>query len=100
MKATIFHNKEQTNIITTRISKLDITPEGCRENLQYIHTTSVLEKTTVDNITIHDIHSLEQTLLPHTAQLRVNKSPFLSSYLHTVNPKLTCRNATMLVTHT
>ena len=35
MKATIFHNNEHTNII---ISKSDITPEKCRENLKYIHT--------------------------------------------------------------
>ena len=48
MKATIFHNNEHTNII---ISKPDITPEKCRENLEHIytiiiHNTSVLEKTT------------------------------------------------------
>ena len=36
MKATIFHNNGHTNII---ISKLDITPEECRENLKHIHTT-------------------------------------------------------------
>ena len=35
MKATIFHNNEHTNII---ISKLDITPQECRENLKHIHT--------------------------------------------------------------
>ena len=36
MKATIFHNNEHINII---ISKPDITPEKCRENLKHIHTT-------------------------------------------------------------
>ena len=36
MKTTIFYNNEHTNII---ISKPDITPEECRENLKHIHTT-------------------------------------------------------------
>ena len=36
IKAIIFHNNEHTNII---ISKPDITPEECRENLKHIHTT-------------------------------------------------------------
>ena len=35
MKSTIFHDIEHTNII----SKVDITPEECRENLKHIHTT-------------------------------------------------------------
>ena len=36
MKSTIFHNNDHTNII---ISKPDITPEECRENLKHIYTT-------------------------------------------------------------
>ena len=35
MKAAIFHNNENTNII---ISKPDITPQECRENFKQIHT--------------------------------------------------------------
>ena len=66
MKVTIFRNNEHNNII---ISKPDITPEECRENLKHIHTTiphntPVLEKyNKVTNTTPHDIHSSEQTLL-------------------------------------
>ena len=36
MKATTFHNNEHTNII---ISKPNITPKECREDLKHIHTT-------------------------------------------------------------
>ena len=91
MKVTIFHNNEHTTII---ISKLDITPEKCRENLKHIYTTitSVLEKNNkATNITPYDIHSSEQTLPCHMrtklAQFRANKSPLLKSYLHTMNPQ-------------
>ena len=40
MKTTTFHNNEHTNII---ISKPDITPKECRENLKHIHTTITSE---------------------------------------------------------
>ena len=36
IKVTIFHNNEYTNII---ISKPDITPEECKEELKHNHTT-------------------------------------------------------------
>ena len=35
MKATIFHNNADINNI---ISKPDVTPEKCKENLKHIHT--------------------------------------------------------------
>ena len=37
MKATIFYYNEHFNIV---ISKPDIKPEECRENLKHIHTTT------------------------------------------------------------
>ena len=60
MKDTIFHNNEHTNII---ISKLEITPEECRENLKHIYSTIISQylnsrKTNkVTNTTLYDIHS-------------------------------------------
>ena len=84
MKATIFHNNEHTNII---ISKLDITPEECKENLKHIHTTitsqylSSRKNNKVTNARPYDIHSSEKTLpcyiFTKLAQLRANKSPLL-----------------------
>ena len=68
MKAIIFHNNEHTNII---ISKPDITPEECRENLKHIHNNitsqylSFRKNNKVTNITSYDIHSSEQTLPCH-----------------------------------
>ena len=65
MKATIFQNNEQTNVI---ISVPKITTEECKENLKHIHTTitsqylSSRKKNKVTNITPNDIHSSEQTL--------------------------------------
>ena len=38
IKATIFYNKEHTNIIKTRHK-----PDECRENLKHIHTTITLQ---------------------------------------------------------
>ena len=91
MKATIFHNNKHINII---ISKPDITPEECRENIKHTYITYItsdLEKNKVINTTPYEIHSTEQTLTHHMctklAQLRANKSPLLQSYLHTVNPE-------------
>ena len=56
MKASIFHNNEHTNII----SKPDITPEECRENLKHIHITtqylSSRKNNKVTNTTPYDIH--------------------------------------------
>ena len=96
MKATIFNNNENTNII---ISKLGITPEECKENLKHIHTTitsqylSTRKTTKFSNTPPYDIHSSEQILPRHMrtklAQLRANKLPLLQSYLHTVNPETT-----------
>ena len=93
MKATIFHNNEHTNIIT---SDPDITPEECRANLRSIHTTITSQylnsrnHNKVTNTTPLDIHPTEQTLPRHLrtrlAQLRTNKSPLLHSYLHKLNP--------------
>ena len=60
IKITIFHNNEHTDII---ISKPDITPEECRENLKHIHTTitsqylSSRKNNKVTNTTPYDIHS-------------------------------------------
>ena len=95
MKAAIFYNNEHTNII---LSKLDITPEKCRQNLKHIHTTitsqyfSSRKSNKVTNTTPYDIHSSEQTLTHnmHTklAELRANKSPLLQSYLRIVNPEI------------
>ena len=94
IKATIFHNNDHTNII---ISDPNITTEECRENLKHIHITitsqylSCRKNNKVTNTTPYDIYSSEQTLPHHMrttlAQLRANKSPFLQSYLHTVNPE-------------
>ena len=68
MKATIFHNNKHNDII---ISKLDIIPEECRENLKLIHTTitsqyfSSRKNNKVTNPTAYDIHLSEQTLPCH-----------------------------------
>ena len=65
MNATIFYNNEHTNNI---ISKPDITPKECRENLRHIHTTmtsqylSSRKNNKVTNTTSYDIHLSEQTL--------------------------------------
>ena len=62
MKAAIFYNNENTNII---ISKPDITSQECRENLKHIHTAitsqylSSTKNNKVINNTPYDIHSLE-----------------------------------------
>ena len=64
IKATIFHNNKHTNII---ISKPDITPKECRENLKHIHTTitsqylSFRKNNKVTNTTPYDNFSSEQT---------------------------------------
>ena len=94
MKATIFDSNEHANII---ISKPDITPEECRENLKHIHTTitsqylSSRKNNKVTDTTSYDIYSSKQTLPRYMciklARLRANKSPLLQSYLHTVNPE-------------
>ena len=107
MKATIFHNNKPTRII---ISKPDITPEQCRENLKHIHTTITLQylssrkNNKVTNTTHYDIHSLEQTLLCHMhtklAQFRANKSLLLQSYLHTVNPETYTLQCPLFLSHT
>ena len=93
IKATIFHNNEHTNII---ISKLDLTPKECRENLKHIHTTIISQylssrkNNKVTNIIPYDIDLSEQTLPRHMctklAQLRANKSPLLKIYVYTVEP--------------
>ena len=68
MKTTIFYNNEHTNII---ISKLDITPEECRENLKHIHTMitsqnlSCRKNNKVTNTILYNIYSSEQTLPCH-----------------------------------
>ena len=92
MKATTFYNNEHTNII---ISKPDITPEECRENLKDIHTTiasqylSSRKNKKVTNTTLYDIHLSKQILLSYMhaklPQLRANKSALSQSYQHTVN---------------
>ena len=102
MKATIFHNNEHTNII---ISELDITPEKCEENHKHIYTTIIAQylsckrNNKLTNTTSYDIYSSEQTSPHHIhtklAQLKVNKSSLLHSYLYTVSPEFT-----MFVTHT
>ena len=107
MKATIFHNNEHTNII---ISKPEITPEECRENLKHIHTTipseylSFRKSNKVTNTTPYDIHSSEQTLPHHMhrklTQLKANKSPLLQSYLHTVNPEIYTPQCPLCLSHT
>ena len=107
MKATIFHNNEQTNII---ISKPDITPEECRENLKHVHTTitsqylSFRKNNKVSITTPHDIHLSKQALPRYMrtklAQLRANKSPLLQSYLHTVNPETYMSQCPLRLSHT
>ena len=82
MKATTFHNNEHTNII---ISKPDITPKECRENLKHIHATitsqylSSRKNKKVTITTPYDIHLSELILPRHMCaklpQLRANKSP-------------------------
>ena len=94
MKATIFHSNEHTSII---ISKPNIKPDECRENLKYIHTTitsqylSSRKNNKVTGTTLYGIHSSKQTLPRHMRtkleQLRANKPSLLQSCLHTVNPK-------------
>ena len=105
MKAMIYHDNEHTNII---ISKPDITPEECRENLKHIYTTITSQylsstKNKVTNTTPYDIHSSKQTLPHHMctklAQLRANKS-LLQSYLHTVNPDAYMPQCPLYLTHT
>ena len=107
MKATIFRNNENCNVI---ILKPDITSEECRENLKHIHTTitsqylSSRKSNKVTNTTPYDIYLLEQTLPHHMrtklAQLRANKSPFLQSYLHTVNPETYTSQCSLCLSHT
>ena len=106
MKATIFHNNKHNN--NKHISKLDITPEECRQNLKHIHTTITSQylssrKNKVTNITLYDIHSLEQTLPRHMrtklARLRANKSPLLEIYLHTVNSKTYTPQCPLCLSH-
>ena len=98
-KSPTFHNNDHINII---ISDPDITPDECKENLQHIYTTitsqylSFIKNTKVTNITPHIIYSkqtLSHYMCTKLAQLRVNKSPLLQNYLHTVND-------IMLDTHT
>ena len=107
MKAITFHNNEHTNII---ISKPDITPEECRENLKHIHTTIISQyfssrkNKKVTNTTPYNIHLSEQ-ILPHhmcakLPQLRVNKSPLSQSYLHTVNPETYTPQCPLCLSHT
>ena len=108
MKGAIFYSNEHTNIII--ISKPDLIPGKCKENLKHIHTTitsqylSSRKNNEVTNTTPYDIHSSEQTLPCHMhtklAQLRANKSPLLESYLHTVNPNTYATMPTMLVPDT
>ena len=93
MKATIFYNNEHTNII---ISKPEITPEECKENLRHIHPVitsqyfSSRKNNQITTTTPYDIHLSEQALPCHMSikleQLRANKLPPLQSYLHTINP--------------
>ena len=107
MKCTTFHNNEHTNII---ISKPDITPEKCRENLKYIHTTiasqhlSSRKNNKVTDTTPYDIHLPKQILPRHMhvtlPQLRANKSPLLQSYLHTANPKIYIPQCPLCLSHT
>ena len=54
MKATIFHNNEYSNIITT---ELDITPEECRVNIENIHTIITQQYLIFRNITKSPTHS-------------------------------------------
>ena len=60
MKATIFHNNKHTNII---ISKPDITPEECKENLKHIHITIMSQylhfkkNNKVTNTALYEIYS-------------------------------------------
>ena len=60
MKATMFHDNENTNTI---ISEPDTTPDECREHLKHIYTTITLQylsskkKNKVINTTSYDIHS-------------------------------------------
>ena len=79
MKATIFCNNKQTNII---VSDSNITTEQCRANLKHIYSTitsqylSSRKNNKVTNTAPYDIHSSEQTLACHLhtklAQLRAN----------------------------
>ena len=106
MKATIFHNKEHTNII---ISKPDITPEEYRENLKHIHTTITSQylnsrkNNKITNTTPYDIHLSEQILPRHMRaklpQLRANKSPLSQSYLHTVYPETYTPQCSLCLSH-
>ena len=63
MKATIFYDNEQYNNI---ISKLDIPPEECRENLKRFHTTitsqylSFRKNNKFTNTTPYNIHFIHQ----------------------------------------
>ena len=94
MKQTIFDNKSfTTNLDST---SPNITQETIQANLKTIHSVSVQSylQTRQPNKIIAQIpppiHKLEQTLPRKTrrtlAQLRTNKSPFLMSYLHKINP--------------
>ena len=86
MKATIFHNNEHTNIL---ISKPNITPEECQENLKHIHTIVTSQylssKKTTKLLTPHPMTFIHQNKHYHVmcrvctelAQLRANKSALL-----------------------
>ena len=107
MKATIFYNNEHTNII---ISKPDITPVECRENLKHIHITitsqylSSRKNNKVTDTTPYGIHLSEQRLPRHMrtklTQLRASKSPLLKSYLHKVNSEIYTPQCPLCLSHT
>ena len=69
------------------------------------HNISVLKKNNkVTDTTHYDIHLSEQNLPRHMhtklAQLRAKKSPFLQSYLHTVNLETYMPQCPLCLLHT
>ena len=85
MKFTIFYNNDHTNII---ILDPDITPRNVKKasntfTLPPPYNISVPEKLTK---LPKFILTLPRHMRTKLAQLRANKSPFLQSYLHKVNP--------------
>ena len=93
MKQTINHNNNYTTNIDT--DPQHTTSETIKQNLTTIHTQIVqnhiaTQHNNLLNAPPPPVNDTEQTLPHHTrrtlAQLRANKSPFLRSYLHKINP--------------
>src|SRR3989442_16011383 len=97
MKQTIFENWSGKTIDINNNNTLPSTPDSITQNLKTIHTMAVSEclKSYKPNPILAqsapNINVSEQSLPRKTrrilAQLRAGKSPVLTAYLHTIDPK-------------